>query len=67
MMHVKEAAVYINNLAMSNKNKVRLPWQLAFVKAVSVTHGMHYGPHDNLGLRIAISNTRHVEAPLLRG
>ena len=65
-MHMKEAAVNIDNFAVSNENDVWFPGKVCLMKSISITQAMHDGSNDHLRLRIAIPNTRHVEASLMR-
>lgn len=65
-MHVKEAAVHIDDLSMSNKNQIRFTRKTFLVEGITVTHSMNNPSDDYFGLGVAVANTRHVEASLFR-
>jgi hypothetical protein len=64
-VHVKEAAMHIDNLSMSDKYQVGFAGQILLVQGVSITHSMNNRSNDHLRARVAVSNTRHVKAALL--
>ena len=41
LMHVKEAAVNIDDLPMPNKNQVRFTGETLLVKRIAITHSMN--------------------------
>jgi hypothetical protein len=66
-MHVKETAMHIDYFAMSHEHNVRLTGKIGFLKSVSVTQPVNNRTNYFFGLGVAISDSRHIEAALLRG
>jgi len=63
-VHVKEAAMYIDYLSMSNKYDVRFTRKILLVKSISKTHSMNDCSNDYFRARVAVAYPRHVEASL---
>lgn len=61
-----EATVNKDNFFPAWKYKVRRSWQITTMEPVSISHGENQSPHDQLGLRILASNTRHQRTSLFR-
>ncbi len=53
--------------AQTRKHKIRLTRQALPIQPVAEPGGMQHSPHQQLGLRIAASHARHVEAALFGG
>jgi len=64
---MKKTAMHIYDFAMANKNKIRCPRKATLVKTIPKSKSMYYRPDNEFGLRVAISNSRHIETALLRG
>jgi hypothetical protein len=66
MVHMKEAAVHIDNLSVSREHNIRLTWKIALVKPVAITQAVNNGSNESLRTRIPTPDPRHIEASLLR-
>ncbi len=62
-----EAPVDENHLPSSPEDQVRLPGQASIMQPISITHRMHDGSDNHLGLRVFRPNPRHVERSLRFG
>jgi len=67
LVHVKETTMHVDDFPMAPKYDVRLPRKIRLVESVSVTEGVNDGTNYLFGFGVAISDSRHVEATLLRG
>jgi hypothetical protein len=65
-MHVKKAPVHVDDLSMSNKHHIRFARKVALVKSIPITQPMNNRSNNHLRVGVAASNTRHVEAALIR-
>jgi hypothetical protein len=62
---MKETTMYIDDLAMTNKNNIGFTGEVAFVKTITIAHPVNYRSYQHLRAGISTANARHVEAALL--
>jgi hypothetical protein len=64
-MDVPEAAVYENYLTARGENKIGLAWQYPAVQSISEPKTVNQSPDQQLRLRVAATDSRHVPAAYL--